>query len=53
MRRIRRIGTDGAWQVFQVKDAAMLDTVQVGSKVKFRADRTDGAFVVTSIQALK
>ena len=39
--------------MFQAKDAAMLDTVQVGSKVKCRADRTDGAFVVTSIQALK
>ena len=39
--------------VFQVKDAAMLDTVQVGSLVKFRADRTDGAFVVTNIQAVK
>ena len=43
----------GMTMVFQVKDAAMLDTVQVGSKVKFRADRTDGAFVVTSIQAVK
>ncbi len=30
----------------------MLDTVQVGSKIKFRADKPDGAFVVTSIQAL-
>ena len=43
----------GMTMVFQVKDAAMLDTVQVGSKVKFRADRADGAFVVTSIQAVK
>ena len=39
--------------MFQLKHVAMLDTVEGGSKVKCRADRTDGAFVVTNIQALK
>ena len=43
----------GMTMVFQVKDVTMLDTVQVGNKVKFRADKADGAFVVTSIQAVK
>ena len=50
---IKNLDMPGMTMVFQVKDAAMLDTVQVGSKVKFRADRADGALVVTSIQAVK
>ena len=50
---LKNLDMPGMTMVFQVKDAAMLDTVQVGSKVKFRADRADGAFVVTSIQAVK
>ncbi|NML16938.1 copper-binding protein [Azohydromonas caseinilytica] len=36
--------------VFQVKDAALLDTVKVGDKVRFQAQREGGAFVVTQLQ---
>ena len=50
---IKNLDMPGMTMVFQVKDAAMLDTVQAGSKVKFRADRVDGNFVVTSIQPAK
>ena len=50
---IKNLDMPGMTMVFQVKDAALLDTLQVGNKVKFRADRTDGAFVVTNIQAVK
>ena len=35
---------------FKVKDAAMLDKVQVGSKVRFKAEKSDGAIVVTSVE---
>jgi Cu(I)/Ag(I) efflux system periplasmic protein CusF len=36
--------------VFQVKDEAMLDQVKVGEKVKFVAEKTDGAYTITKIQ---
>lgn len=39
--------------VFQVKDAAMLDAVKAGAKVKFNAERTGGALVVTHIETVK
>ena len=35
--------------VFQVKDAAMLDKVKTGDKVKFRAEKLGGAFTITQI----
>ena len=39
--------------VFGVKDAALLDTVKVGDKVKFKAEQTGSAIVVTDIQPAK
>jgi len=36
--------------VFQVKDAAMLDKVKAGDKVKFDAEKVGGAFMVTTIE---
>ena len=36
--------------VFQVKDAKLLDRVKVGDKVKFRAEKEGGAYVVTAIE---
>jgi len=36
--------------VFRVKDATVLDKVQVGDKVMFKAERSEGAIVVTEIQ---
>lgn len=39
--------------VFQVKDPAMLDKVKAGDKVKFRADKINGAFTVVEIEAVK
>lgn len=36
--------------VFQVKDAAMLETVKAGDKVRFSADQVGGAYTVTSIE---
>jgi Cu/Ag efflux protein CusF len=36
--------------VFQVKHPDLLDKVQAGDKVKFRAEKAGSAFVVTDIQ---
>ena len=39
--------------VFQVKDAAMLDKVKAGDKVRFVVQKSDAGFVVTELQAAK
>ncbi len=36
--------------VFQVKDAALLDSVKAGDKVRFSADKVGGAYVVTQLE---
>jgi len=36
--------------VFRVADAKVLDTLKVGDKVRFSAEKVDGAYVVTAIQ---
>ncbi len=38
--------------VFQVKEAALLDKVKAGDKVRFRAEQTAGAIVVTEIRTV-
>ena len=37
--------------VFRVTDPAMLDQVKVGDKVRFAADKVDGNYAVTKIEA--
>lgn len=39
--------------VFQVKDAALLDQVQTGDKVRFTADKINGAYIVLTIESMK
>ena len=39
--------------VFRVKDMAMLDQVKAGDKVKFSAEKFNGALTITSMQAAK
>ncbi len=39
--------------VFQVRDAAMLDTIQAGDKVKFKVEKRLGSYVVTDLQLAK
>lgn len=39
--------------VFQVKDAAMLEKVNVGDKVKFNAEKIPGGYAVTHVEAAK
>ncbi len=36
--------------VFQVRDPAMLQGLKVGDKVRFKADKVDGAYTVTAVE---
>jgi uncharacterized cupredoxin-like copper-binding protein len=47
---IKNLDMPGMTMVFQVKDPSLLDKVQVGGKVKFKAVKEDGKFMVTEIQ---
>jgi Cu/Ag efflux protein CusF len=42
----------GMTMVFQVKDATMLDQVQAGDKVRFQAEKIDGKFTITQLEAV-
>ena len=50
---IKNLEMPGMTMVFQVKDAAMLDMVKAGDKVMFKAEKANGALVVTEIQTVK
>ena len=50
---IKNLDMPGMTMLFQVKDAAMLDMVKPGEKVKFRAEKAGGGIVVTEIQVAK
>lgn len=50
---IKNLEMPGMTMVFRVKDAEMLDKVQVGSIVKFVAEKLDGGFFVTAIHSLR
>ena len=47
---IKNLDMPGMTMVFQVKDPAMLDKIKTGDKVKFSAEKSNGAIVVTDIQ---
>ena len=36
--------------VFQVRDPALLDKIKPGDKIRFSAEKSEGAFVVTAIE---
>ena len=50
---IKNLEMPGMTMVFQVKDPAMLDTVKPGDKVMFRAEKANGALVLTEIKTVK
>ena len=50
---IKNLDMPGMTMVFQVKDTALLDKVQAGDKVRFRAEKAGGGIMVTDIQAEK
>ena len=50
---IKSLDMPAMTMVFQVKDLAQLEQVQVGDKVKFSAEKLGGAYTVTSIERAK
>lgn len=50
---IANLGMPPMTMVFQVKDPALLNRVNPGDKVKFAAERSDGAYIVTRIDPLQ
>ena len=50
---IKSLDMPGMTMVFQVKDAAMLDSFKAGDKVKFKAEQTGRAYFVTEIEPAK
>ena len=50
---IKNLDMPGMTMVFQVKDLAMLNGVKQGDKVRFKAEKNNGAIVVTEIQSAK
>ena len=50
---IKNLEMPGMTMVFQVKYPAMLDMVKPGDKVMFKAEKANGALVVTEIQPVK
>lgn len=47
---IKALDMDSMTMVFRVKEKAMLKSVKVGDKVKFRAERVNGQLTVTQIR---
>ena len=50
---IKNLDMPGMTMVFKVKESALMDKVQVGAKVRFRAEKADGGIVVTAMEASK
>lgn len=50
---IASLDMPGMTMVFKVADPKMLDTLKQGDKVKFAADKVDGAITVTAIEVAK
>ena len=50
---IQNLGMPPMTMAFQVKDPAMLNQVRAGDKIKFSADKINGALTITRIEAAK
>ncbi len=50
---IKSLDMPAMTMVFQVKDAAVLDKVKAGDKVRFKAEAAGGSAVVTAIELAK
>jgi Cu(I)/Ag(I) efflux system periplasmic protein CusF len=50
---IKNLDMPGMTMVFQVNDIAMLEKVKAGDKVKFTADKVNGAYTVLTIDIVK
>ncbi len=47
---IKNLDMPGMTMVFQLREAAMADQLKVGDKVRFRAEKAAGGFMVTELQ---
>jgi Cu(I)/Ag(I) efflux system periplasmic protein CusF len=47
---IKSLDMPAMTMVFQVKDAALLERAKVGEKIRFKAAKEGGAFVITELQ---
>lgn len=50
---LENLGMPGMTMAFGVSDPAFLERVKAGDKIRFVAERKDGAFVVTTLEAAK
>ncbi|NJD87040.1 MAG: copper-binding protein [Betaproteobacteria bacterium] len=50
---IENLGMPPMTMVFRVKDAAMLDGLEAGSKIRFHAEEVKGGYLVTRLQKAK
>ncbi|MBG6073801.1 MULTISPECIES: copper-binding protein [unclassified Polaromonas] len=48
---IENLQMPGMTMVFKATDPAMLEKMQVGDKIKFAAEKSNGALVITAIEA--
>jgi len=49
---IKSLGMPQMTMVFRVSDPALLERVKAGDKVRFTAEKVNGAFTLTSIEAV-
>lgn len=50
---LKNLNMSAMTMVFHVKDAAMLDQVKAGDKIKFAADRVNGAVTIVQLQTAR
>ena len=50
---IKNLDMPGMTMVLQVKGAAMLDSVKPGDKVKFKAEKSGSALMLTDLQVIR
>ncbi len=50
---LENLGMPAMTMVFKVADPKLLDGLQDGDKVKFTAEKVNGAYTVTALQAVK
>jgi len=50
---IKNLGMPGMTMVFSVSNPAMLDRVRAGERIRFKAEQSEGALVVSEIRLAK
>ncbi len=50
---IKNLDMPGMTMVFRVRDPALLENIKAGDKLRFRAEKANGAIFVTAIEPVK